>query len=174
MSAATPIRPQDPRGMARYSEGSGTDAASPAPTFLVYWPEDAAVSRTTGEPIPWDEGEFERAPRALLGRITLSVLRDPPQRGLMTQRLFPMLVEGSPARRRLVYEALREFAEPQEILISSLQLHLRDGDVEPLVIGAGLLEDLGARSWPVLAAYARRARPACAFFVPAIARLKDV
>jgi hypothetical protein len=85
-----------------------------------------------------------------------------------------MLVGGTPARKRLVYETLKEFAEPQEILISSLQVHLRDGDVEPLVIGAGLLEDLGPQSWPVLAAYARKARPACAFFVPAIARLKGV
>jgi hypothetical protein len=92
----------------------------------------------------------------------------------MSQRLLPMLLQGPPARRRLVYEALKEFAEPQDILIGSLLLHSRDGDVEPLVIGAGLLEDLGARSWPVLAAYARRAQPACAYFVPAIARLEGI
>jgi hypothetical protein len=92
----------------------------------------------------------------------------------MTQSLFPMLVAGSPARRRLVYETLKAFAEPQDILVGALLLHLRDGDDQPLVIGAGLLEDLGARSWPVLATYARKARPACACFVPAIARLRDV
>ena len=92
----------------------------------------------------------------------------------MTQKLFPMLVEGSPARRRLVYDALREFAEPQDIIVGALLLYMRNGDVEPLVTGAGLLEDLGARSWPVLVAYARRVRPECASFVPAIARLRGV
>ncbi len=92
----------------------------------------------------------------------------------MTESLFPMLVAGSPARRRLVYETLKAFAEPQDILVGALLLHLRDGDDRPLVIGAGLLEDLGARSWSVLATYARKTRPACASFVPAIARLRDV
>jgi hypothetical protein len=84
------------------------------------------------------------------------------------------MFKGTPARRRLVYETLREFADPQDVLINSLLLYLRYGDSEPLEVGAGLLEDLGAKSWPVLAAYARAVRPECAYFVPAIARLKVV
>ena len=76
-------------------------------------------------------------------------------------------------RARLVYETLREFAEPQDVLINSLLLHFRHGDVEPLVIGAGLLEDLGPVSWPVLAAFARTARPD-RYFVSAIAGLQNV
>jgi hypothetical protein len=173
MSAASLIKPRGLGGVARYFEGSDTDAAASA-LPRIDQPEDADRSRTTREPAQWDDREFELAPRAVLRRILLSALRDPDQHERMTQILFPMLVEGTPTRRRLVYETLREFAEPQEILIGSLQLYLRDGDVEPLVIGAGLLEDLGPRSWPVLAAYARRVRPECAYFVPAIARLKDV
>ena len=48
-----------------------------------------------------------QAPRAVLRQVLLDVLGDPDQRGPMTQRLFPMLLEGTPARRRLVYETLR-------------------------------------------------------------------
>jgi hypothetical protein len=174
MSSATLIPPQRLGGVARYSEGSLGDATSSAPTFRIYRPEDAARARTADEPIPWDDREFEKAPRVVLRRVRLGVLRDLAQREIMTQSLFPMLVEGPPARRRLVYETLREFAEPQNIIVNSLLLYMRDGDVGPLVMGAGLLEDLGARSWPVLASYARRVRPECAYFVPAIARLKGV
>jgi len=92
----------------------------------------------------------------------------------MARELFPMVLKGTPARRRLVYETLREFAEPRDVLINSLMLQLRDGDVEPLFIGAGLLADLGAESWPVLAAFARTGRPECAYFVSTIAGLQDV
>ena len=132
---------------------------------------------TSGErpacPCPGTKASLSGLP-GLCSDGSCEVLRDPNQRGPMTQNLFPMLVEGPPARRRLVYETLKEFAEPQEILIGSLQLYLRDGNVEPLVVGSGLLEDLGSRSWPVLEAYAQSAQPACAYFVPAIARLKGV
>jgi hypothetical protein len=110
----------------------------------------------------------------VLRRVLLNVLRDPSQRGPWTEKLFPLMLEGTPARGRLVYETLREFADPQDIIINSLMVYLRYGDAEPLVIGAGLLEDLGAKSCPVLAAYARTARPECAYFVLAIGRLKDV
>jgi hypothetical protein len=104
----------------------------------------------------------------------LNVLLDPAQRQLMARELFPMVFKGNPARGRLVYETLRQFADPQDIIVDSLALYLRYRDAEPLEVGAGLLEDLGAKSWPVLAAYARAARPECAYFIPAIARLKDV
>ena len=172
MSAAGWIRPHDPVAISRKERSA--DTASIRPGLRVTGPEDGDKRRAASLPMPWDESEFERAPRAVLRRVLREVLRDPNQRGPMTQNLFPMLVEGPPARRRLVYETLKEFAEPQEILIGSLQLYLRDGNVEPLVVGSGLLEDLGSRSWPVLEAYARSAQPACAYFVPAIARLKGV
>jgi hypothetical protein len=84
------------------------------------------------------------------------------------------MLEGTPARRRLVYETLREFAQPQDILVNALMLYRRHGDAEPLAIGAGLLEDLGVEAWPVLAAFARTGRPECAYFVTAIAGLRDV
>jgi len=84
------------------------------------------------------------------------------------------MLQGPPALARLVYEALKRFADPQQILANSLVLYRRYGDAEPLVVGAGLLEDLGAMSWPVLAAFARTMRPECAYFVPAIGRLNDV
>jgi hypothetical protein len=110
----------------------------------------------------------------MLRRIVLNVLHDPTRLGSWTEKLFPMMLRGTPARRRLVYEALRDFADPQDIIVNSLVLYNRYRDAEPLEVGAGLLEDLRAKSWPVLAAYARTARPECAFFVPAIARLHEV
>jgi len=53
-------------------------------------------------------------------------------------------------------------------------VYIRYGDAEPLVVGAGLLEDLGAESWPVLAAFARTGRPECAYFVSTVAGLQDI
>ncbi len=136
--------------------------------------EETADPRTSEDQVQWGDRDFEQAPRSVLRRVLLNVLRDPSQRGPWTEKLFPLMLEGTPARMRLVYETLREFAEPQDIIINSLMVYLRYGDAEPLVIGAGLLEDLGAKSWPVLESYARMARPECAYFVSAIARLNDV
>ena len=174
MSTASRFRRPDAARIVRRFDEWSADRASIPPPLRVFEPEDADGSRTVSESIRWDVSEFEQAPRAALRRVRRDVLLNPNQRGPMTQQLFPMLVEGPPARRRLVYETLKEFAEPQDILIGSLLLYHRVGDAEPLVIGAGLLEDLGARSWPVLAAYAMAARPECASFAPAIARLDGV
>jgi len=174
MSTATMIRPLGARGVRRRFEERRADSVSSAPNLRVFQPEETDDSRTTDDPVPWDDREFEQAPRSVLRRVLLNVLRDPAERGPWTEKLFPMVLKGTPARGRLVYETLREFADPQDIIINSLTVYLRYGDAEPLVVGAGLLEDLGAKSWPVLAAYARTARPECAYFVPAIARLNDV
>jgi hypothetical protein len=174
MNAATMI-PRYSSADVRWSYGEwSTSTVSLAPNLRVITPEDSTDSRTTDDPAPWDESDFERAPRSVLRRVLLNVLRDPAQRGPWTEKLFPMVLKGTPASGRLVYETLKEFADPQDIIINSLIVYLRYGDAEPLVVGAGLLEDLGAKSWPVLAAYARTARPECAYFVPAIARLNDV
>ncbi len=104
----------------------------------------------------------------------MNALRDPAVRGSVTEKLFPMLFMGTPATQRLIYEALALVGDPQTIISHSLLQYARFGDAEPLVIGAGLLEDLGAESWPVLAAFARTGRSECAYFVPAIVRLKNV
>jgi HEAT repeats len=174
MSTVTLIRPLGARGVRRRFEEQHTDTAASAPNLRVITAEDSADSRTTDDPVPWDDSDFARAPRSVLRRVLLTVVRDPAQRGPMTRELFPMMLKGTPARTRLVYETLRKFAEPQDVLINSLLLHLRRGDAEPLVIGAGLLEDLGAVSWPVLAAFARTGRPECAYFVATIAGLQNV
>jgi hypothetical protein len=174
MSAASLIQPPGTAGM---SWGIGeweSGASSSIPTLRIIGQEAATQACTAHESIPWDDREFEQAPRSVLRRVLLDVLRDPGRRGHWTEKLFPMVLRGTPARGRLVYETLREFADPRDIIVDSLVLYLRYGDAEPLVVGSGLLEDLGARSWPVLAAYARTVRPECAYFVPAIARLKDV
>ena len=174
MSTATLIRPLGGLGGRRRFEERSTDTASSAADHRDFQPDETAGSRTTDNQGPWDDREFEQAPRSVLRRVLWNVVRDPAQGGPWTAKLFTKVLEGTPASGRLVYETLRKFAEPQEILVNSLVVYVRYGDAEPLVIGAGLLEDLGARSWPVLAAYARMARPECAYFVPAIARLSDV
>jgi len=174
MSAAPFIQPCGTTGM---SWGVGEPEPRPSSsiaTLRITGKETSIQARTAHEAVAWDVREFEQAPRSVLRRVLWSVLRDPAHRGPWTGTLFPMVLKGPPARGRLVYETLREFAYPRDILINSLLLYLRCGDAEPLVIGAGLLEDLGAQSWPVLTAFAQTGRPECAYFVPAIARLNDV
>jgi hypothetical protein len=174
MNTATLIRRPTTRGIDRRSAERSYDTASSARNRPAFQREETADPPTTDDQVQWDDRDFEQAPRSVLRRVSLNALRDPSQRGPWTEKLFPLMLEGTPARRRLVYETLREFADPQDILINSLVVYLRYGDAEPLAIGAGLLEDLGAMSWPVLAAYARTVRPECADFVPAIARLNAV
>jgi hypothetical protein len=182
MSAASLIQPDGSTGMSwgfgetksrRFGE-SDSGASSSTSTLRVIGQEESIRTRAANASVRWDDREFERAPRTLLWRIRLDVLRDPARRGHWTERLFSKVLEGTPARGRLVYETLREFADPQDVLVNALVLYHRYGDSEPLIVGAGLLEDLGARSWPVLSAYVRTARSECAHFVPAIARLDDV
>ncbi len=131
-------------------------------------------SATAIDLFPWDDLEFERSPRSVLRGRLFDVVRDPGQRSSLTGRLFPHLLKGPPARRRLVHETLRWFAAPEDVLVNSLLLFFRYGDAEPLTVGAGLLLDLGAQSWPVLEAFARTRRPECAYFVTAIAVLRTV
>ncbi|MGO9471302.1 MAG: hypothetical protein ACLQIB_01425 [Isosphaeraceae bacterium] len=174
MSPAALVQPRGLTGTCWGLAEFGSAGSSSVAAVRVTPQEAPSCARTTGDPVPWDEREFEQAPRLALRRVLLDVLLAPAQRGVWTERLLPLLFKGPSARKRLVYEMLREFADPRDILVNSLVLYHRYGDAEPMVIAAGLLEDLGARSWSVLSSYLRSARPECAYFVPAVARINGV
>ena len=98
MSTATLIRPHGTAGARRHLEQMDTDTSSSAATLRVFQPEDADDSRTTDTPVRWNDREFEQAPRSVLRRVLLTVVRDPAQRGPMTRELFPMMLNGTPGK----------------------------------------------------------------------------
>ncbi|MGO9597440.1 MAG: hypothetical protein ACLP7Q_05405 [Isosphaeraceae bacterium] len=138
------------------------DSASPNP------------ARTPKHRFESNLSSFEKEPRAALRLALYKVFQEPSLGKKLTDELFPLLFEGAPARRRLVYSALRIFAEPQDILSSAWRTYLQVGDVEHLTTAASLLEDLGAMSWETLRAFARNRFPETSYFVPAIARLPGI
>ena len=135
---------------------------------------DLDEARTSDDILDWSRDSFDKAPRATLSRAILRALQDKTQAKLMTEAMFPLLFEETPARRRLVYAALRSFADPQDILWIAWRTFQRVGDVEHLATAAALLEDLGACSWNTLRAFARLGVAEASYFVPAIARLTGI
>ena len=145
MSPAALVQPRGLTGTCWGLAEFGSAGSSSVAAVRVTPQEAPSCARTTGDPVPWDEREFEKCPGWALASF-VGCVACAAQRGVWTERLFPLLFKGPSARKRLVYEMLREFADPRDILVNSLVLYHRYGDAEPMVIAAGLLEDLGARS----------------------------
>jgi hypothetical protein len=135
---------------------------------------DQDQARTAEDRFEWSPSSFAKQPSVTLRGVLEKVLQDPSHKKSLTDALFPLLFEGAPVRRRLVYSALMAFANSPDILRNAWRTYLRVGDVEHLTTAAALLEDLGAASWETLRAFARTGFPEASYFVPAIARLTGI
>jgi hypothetical protein len=102
---------------------------------------------------------------SLLGKITAEETTD---------RLFPLLFEGSLYDRRRAYGWLRWLGNPSAVLSAGLRAYRLYGYEGHLNEAVSLLTDLGAASWPALRRWAQRGGPESEALVDLIVTLPGV
>jgi hypothetical protein len=86
------------------------------------------------------ERRFGEDPISAVHGLTRDVLRQDVPAAEAAGLLLPYLVKASYAQRNLVFNALMDFAKPQDLLCAALAVQERGGDRRILGIVADLLE----------------------------------
>jgi hypothetical protein len=121
-----------------------------------------------------EDERFTSNPRLYLSRVTLFALTCPEKTRPLTEFLFPKLLSGPPARRRLVHLAIRIFGKPREILEVACEQFRIHGYEGRLIAAASLLGEFGTESWAVLREFASSGAPESEAFVELVASLEGV
>src|SRR5262249_39994822 len=133
-----------------------------------------------------DEKAFGRAfrddPGTAVARLVMQVLRAQARRPSdlsatdlsheATRLLFRNLMGRTPAEQRLIFRAIRCFAEPSDVLGVALTEYRFYGSEARLSLAAGLLASFGQKALPTFRNLVRYAPEQCQPFVTTIARLK--
>jgi hypothetical protein len=117
-------------------------------------------------------GRFRDDPVSAVNGMTRDVLLRRMDAEEAAGLLLPYLVRASYGQRNLVFNALMEFARPQDLVFASLAVYERDRDPRVLETAAELLQHYGEEAGPLLVRLARSGRRECRYFVGTILHME--